>query len=91
MWAGVCGGGSHSSSLKRRSIEFIVSPKKVVGCRGGSQNVEGYWGFPYLKIEKLANVHFMVFDRYETHIQAFGDFIYVIFIISRSSFSQIYT
>ena len=29
------------SSLDRRSIEFIVSPKKVVGCRGGSRNVEG--------------------------------------------------
>ena len=28
------------SSLDRRSIEFIVSPKKVVGCRGGNQNVE---------------------------------------------------
>ena len=26
---------------KRRSMEFIVSPKKVVGCRGESRNVEG--------------------------------------------------
>ena len=30
------------SSLDRRSTELIVSPKKVVGCRGGSRNVEGY-------------------------------------------------
>ena len=30
-----------SSSLDRRSIEFIVSPKKVVGCRGGRRYVEG--------------------------------------------------
>ena len=41
------------SSLDRRSAELIVSPKKVVGCRGGSRNVEGCWGFPYLKIEKF--------------------------------------
>ena len=33
------------------------------------------WGFPYLKIEKLPNIHFMIFDRYEIHIQAFADFI----------------
>ena len=42
-------------------------PQEVVGCRGGSQHVEGIpllenkkvWGFPYIKIEKLTNVHFM--------------------------------
>ena len=43
------------SSLDRRFTEFIVSPKKVVGCRGGSRNVEG---IPW-KIGKLPNVHFM--------------------------------
>ena len=32
---------SPPSSLDRRSMEFIVSPKKVVGCRGGSRYVEG--------------------------------------------------
>ena len=32
---------SSPCSLDLRSMEFIVSPKKVVGCRGGSQNVEG--------------------------------------------------
>ena len=41
------------SSLDRRCFEFIVSPRKVVGCRGGSPNVEGRWWFSYLKIEKL--------------------------------------
>ena len=25
----------------------------VVGCRGGNQNVEGCWGFPYLEIKRL--------------------------------------
>ena len=65
--------------LGRRSMEFIVSPKKVVGCRGGSQNVGGgilllenrkvCRRFPDLKIEKLPNVHFVSFDRYEIHIQ----------------------
>jgi len=27
--------------------------------RSGSRYVEGCWGFPYLKIEKSQNVHFM--------------------------------
>ena len=39
-----------------------MSPKKVVGCRGGSRHVEGCWGFPYLKIEKFVGFtkfHFM--------------------------------
>ena len=30
-------------------------------------------GIPYLKIQKLQNVHFMCFDRYEIHIQYFED------------------
>ena len=29
------------SSLDRRCFMFIVSPKKVVGCRGGNRYVEG--------------------------------------------------
>ena len=29
------------SSLGRRSTDLIVSPKKVVGCKGGSRYVEG--------------------------------------------------
>ena len=33
------------------------------------------WGLPYLKIEKLQEILFMCFDRYEIHIQAFVDFI----------------
>ena len=32
-------------------------------------------GFPYLKIEKLQEIHFMFCDRYEIHIQAFVHFI----------------
>ena len=31
-----------------------------VWCRGASRNVEGCWGFPYLKIQKLPNFHFML-------------------------------
>ena len=43
-------GGVPACSLDLRSTELIVSPKKVVGCRGGSRNVEGCWEFPYLKL-----------------------------------------
>ena len=46
-----------------------------VWCGGGSRNVEGCWGFPYFKIQKLQIFHFMFFDRYEVHIHDFGDFI----------------
>ena len=41
--------------------------------------------FPYLKVKKLTNFHFMVFDRYAIHIQAFLDFIKGKFIIFQSS------
>ena len=51
---------------------------------------EKVWGFPYLKIEKLPNFHFMFFARYEIHIQAFGDVVYGKFSIFRSSSPQIY-
>ena len=30
-----------------------MSPKRLVGCRGGSRYVEGCLGFPYLKIKKF--------------------------------------
>ena len=52
-------------------------PPKVVGCRGGNQNVEGCWGAPYLKIKKgflvflvflLVSKMFYVFKRYLVHI-----------------------
>ena len=33
------------------------------------------WGFPYLKIDKLQEINFMLFDRYEIHIQASVHFI----------------
>ena len=53
----------HPSSLDRRSMEFIVFPKKVVRCRGGNQNSEGWWGFPYLKIKK-----FVGFTTFPFHV-----------------------
>ena len=65
-----------------RSSELVVSPKKVVGCKGGSRYVEGCCEFPHLKIEKLPFSHFMFFDRNEIHIQDFGDLFTGIFIIS---------
>ena len=30
-----------------------MSPKRAVGCRGGSRYGEGCWGFPYLKIKNI--------------------------------------
>ena len=73
--------------LYRGSIGAL---KKVVGCRGGNQHVEGCWCFPYLKVVKLPNLHFMFFDRYEIQIQAFLKFINGQFIIFRSSSPQTY-
>ena len=66
-------------------MSYSESPKTVleaesyygttpVWCRGGSRNVEGCWGFPHLKIEKLAISPFMFFDRYVIHIRDFEDF-----------------
>ena len=54
-----------------------------VWCRGGSRYVEGCCGFHYLKIQKLPNFCFMVFDRYEIPIQDFNEMFTGIFIISR--------
>jgi len=48
------------------------------------------WGFPYLKIEKLQEIHFMFFDRYEIHIQAFVHFINAKLIMFQSSSPQKY-
>ena len=39
----------------------LVSPKRVVGCRAGSQYVEVCWGFPYLKIKKCLGFLFVGF------------------------------
>ena len=57
-------------------------------CRDGSRNVEGCWGFLYLKIQKLPNVYFMLFDRCEIHIQDFKEFLTGIFISVRCPSSQ---
>ena len=32
----------------------LCPPRKVVGCMGGNRNVEGCWGFPYLKIKRVS-------------------------------------
>ena len=56
-----------------------LSPKKLVGCRGGSRYVEGFWDFSYLKIKKVWCVWFSVvgvlvsktchvFKRYLLHV-----------------------
>ena len=58
------------------SYEFVcfsVLFCESIGCVHEVYNAEGCWGFLYLKIEKLANAHFMFFDRYEMHIQYFVD------------------
>ena len=44
------------SSLDHRSTELIVSPKKVVGCRGRSRHVEGCWEF---RNSQLVNVELL--------------------------------
>ena len=50
-----------------------MSPKKVVGCSGGSRHVEGCWGFPYLKIEKLANIHFTTLEDHAETLRKLGE------------------
>ena len=40
----------------------LVSPKRVIGCRGGSRQVEGCWGIPCLKIKKLLGLNFQSFE-----------------------------
>ena len=40
----------------RRSAELMVSPKKVVGCKGGSRYVEGCWGFSNFKNFNFPNL-----------------------------------
>ena len=45
----------------------LVSPEKLVGCRGGSRYVEGHWGFPYLHFSNfkcsvcIVNLHIFIF------------------------------
>ena len=57
FWLGSCNWKRLKRSCKR-STEFIVSPKKVVGCRGGSRYVEGCWE---LLILYFANSQFEYF------------------------------
>ena len=82
---------------KHRTQTIIWKNTKIVGGRQSMQGIwknpqEGgrmqgweskcWGGFPYLRIEKLPNCRFMLFDRYEIHNQASVDFISPIFIIS---------
>ena len=60
----------------------------VVGCRGGSRNVQGVLGIALLENRKVDKCQFHVFDQYEIHIQDLVDFISPIFIIFRSSSSE---
>ena len=39
----------------RRIESSLVSPKRVVGCKGGSRYVEGCWGFPYSEMKSMAS------------------------------------
>ena len=54
-----------------------------------SSKIKKVWGVPYLKIEKLSNVLFMFFDRYEIHIQVFVNFINGKLIIFNHQLHQI--
>ena len=45
-------------------------------------------GIPLPENKKLPHLHFMFFDRYEIHVQTFGDVSYRQFIIFQSSSSQ---
>ena len=67
-----------------------MSPKKVVGCRGGRQNAEGVLVIPLLANRKVGKNSFHAFDRYEIHIQPFVDFIDAKAIIFKSSSPQNY-
>ena len=43
----------HTAQETENKLAFssLVSPKRVVGCRGGRRYVEGWWGFPYVKMK----------------------------------------
>ena len=43
--------------------EFYVSPNKVVGCRCGSRNVEGCWGFSNFQISISNCQIFMLYSK----------------------------
>ena len=64
-----------------------MSPKRVVGCRGGSQYVEGYWGFPYLKITKFLD--FLVSKNYQISISCFLEDIDPICRISKKNLRRV--
>ena len=44
--------------------ETLMSPRRVVWCRGGNRNVEGWWGFPYLNIKKFIGFSLSKFESF---------------------------
>ena len=58
------GAGPAPGSLDRRCFMLIVSPKRVVGWRGGNQNVEGdLLTFGYLMLDdSLGYPYFRLFN-----------------------------
>ena len=71
------------SSFDYRSTELIVSPKKGVGCRGGSRNIEGCCGFSKFQIAifKIAISSYRIsnFQILDVQICNFHIFIFHIF------------
>ena len=66
-----------------RLIHRISNSFLALRLRGHLGLVQGWesecwacWGFPDSKIQKLPNFHFMLFDRYQIHIQDFEDFVW---------------
>ena len=57
------------------SIDGSIIGKIIMNRMVGNKNVEVCWGFPYLKIKRFGNYHFMFFDRYAIDIQYFVNFI----------------
>ena len=48
-----------------RPPSSLVSPKRVVGGRGGSRYIEGCWGFPYLEIKKFLGLKVSTFQNFK--------------------------
>ena len=68
--------------LENRKVSLLANKK--VSWLLGFKHVLCFRGY----LVHITKFPFHVFDRYETHIQAFGDVLYGKFIISRSSSSQ---
>ena len=62
-----------------------VSPKKVVGCRGGSRHVEE---IPLFEKRKVTKFPFHVFDRSEIHIKVLEEMFTGFFTLFRCTFPE---